>query len=136
MSTIESTAVTSGSSAVISPTGGSSETFVAMGIVDGKQTIYFDGDGDFNSRRTITFSKTDPKPNASSPGGYTQERRLVVIKRPKTLDNGDVTIETLRMEMSTASETTDSEKLDLQFTGAQVLGHADFVDYWAAGKLT
>jgi hypothetical protein len=47
--------------------------------------------------------------SAAAPGGYTQARRVVVVSIPKTLANGNTTVNTARVEISADPESSDSD---------------------------
>jgi hypothetical protein len=60
-------------------------------------------------RRVIDLSVSPAVPLSTAPGGYTQSRRTVVSKEPKTLANDNVTVNTVRTQVAFDPETTPSE---------------------------
>jgi hypothetical protein len=120
----------------VAATAGDDQLLVPLGINNNTNVVFYDDDGAYSSRRTATFSVKEPKINASSPGGYTQERRTVVFRRPITLANGETTVETLRVEHSTATETLESDKLEMREQVAQLMVNTDFANFWHEGVLS
>jgi hypothetical protein len=118
----------------ISATGGTSDDLESVSDSIGYRHSYF-GSSDFLSRNNIVFTSTEPKVSASSPGGFTQERREVTIKYPKTLLNGAKTTNVVRLYLSADPETTEAEKTEMIFNAAQVLGDTDFLNYWLSGSV-
>jgi hypothetical protein len=60
-------------------------------------------------RTVIDLSVSPAVPNSAAPGGYTQSRRTVVSKEPKTLANDNVTVNTVRTQVAFDPETTPAE---------------------------
>lgn len=101
-------AVTNGGT--IAATGGTTKTFSKL-RQNGNSVILSDlAVSDMRVRPTIEVSVRSPAPSVSAPNGYTQARGSNVIKVPKLLANGKITVNTVRQEFSFDVETTDAEK--------------------------
>lgn len=114
------------SGATMSPTGGTAISFTSAGIRNNSVTLNCDADTDFRTRRQITCSISEPKVATSAPNGYTQARSVALIKLPKTLANGKVTVNTLRIEFARDVETSAADITEAKVIGAQVLNDPDF----------
>jgi len=117
------------SSATVSATGGTALPFASAGIVGEQNEIYATGDTDLRTRRSIVCSVKKPKVNASAPNGYTQARSQMLFKFPLELDNGAITINTVRVETSTDVETTQGEVDEYHKVVAQSLFDTDFDEF-------
>lgn len=122
--------------ATIAPSGGTALAFSGTGIKNGNShTLICDADDDYQTRRTIVCTVKEPKYSATAPGGLTQARASQVWKFPKILDNGNLTVETVRIEVSHDPESTVAEveaHLDL---ASQGLTDSDFRDQLTRGML-
>lgn len=117
--------------ATYTPTGGSATSLVAKGSTSGSQLSTFLDDGSILlDQIQFDFSYSEPKVNSGAPGGWTQARNNVAVKSPLGLDNGNRTVNTIRIEISCDPETTDAEKATLREYGAHVLLDSDFTDFW------
>ena len=115
--------------ATVAASGGTALAFSSLGGSPGN-TLYAIDDPDIRTRRDIVCNTTAARPKSDAPNGYTQQRTNATVKIPLTLDNGNVTVNTIRIEMSTDVETTDAEKLELRSIAAQVLVDSDFLEFW------
>jgi len=61
--------------------------------------------------RTLDVSSTQPVVNSAAPGGYTQTRRYFTFKVPQTLSNGNITINTVKMQTAFDPQATAAEQL-------------------------
>ncbi len=113
---------------MVAPTGGTALTFGSTGIENSKNVLYCNEDDNALDRRTIEVSVKRPKVSVSAPNGYTQQRTTFVVKSPLTLDNGNITVNTVRIEFSTDVETTDAEIDELRLLANQICSDADFVE--------
>lgn len=116
--------------ATVAPTGGSALAFTSGGISAGVNPLYCTADDDLRTRREVICTTKAPKVSASAPNGYTQQRAAANIKFPLELDNGNITINTLRIELSCDVETTSTEKDEYMSVGAQLLCDADFTEFF------
>jgi len=116
--------------ATFAPTGGSATSLLQKSD-DGNsvQTILDDG-SILLSQKQVDFSTQAPKVSTGAPNGYTQARNTVVIKVPLTLDNGNRTVNTIRIELASDIETTDAERDTLRELAMHVLNDTDFDDFW------
>lgn len=71
-----------------------------------------------------------PKVSESAPNGYTQARNSMLIKAPLVLDNGGVTVNTVKVEFSFDVETTSAEKKTLREYVCQLLSESSFEEFW------
>jgi hypothetical protein len=116
--------------------GGTDQDLVSLGLTEGKHVVYYDGDTDFRSRRTIEFTVKEPKVQSSAPNGYTQARAVALMRVPLELDNGEITVNTVRLEVAVDPETEDSEITDLVYQAAQLFYADDFLGFWTNHVLT
>jgi len=114
------------SGATVAPTGGSALAFAGAGIRGNTHSIYATADTDLRTRRSIVCTVKEPKVAAGAPNGYSQARTSFTLKSPLALDNGNVTVNTVRIEFSFDPETTQTEVEELRILAAQICSDADF----------
>jgi hypothetical protein len=114
------------SGATVAPTGGSALAFAGAGARGNSHLIYATADTDLRTRRSIMTTVREPKPSSVAPNGYTQARTAFVLKSPLELDNGNLTVNTVRIEFSFDVETTQTEIEELRVLAAQICSDADF----------
>lgn len=129
--TLQSPSVSTGGT--LSVAGGSALAFSLESINAAKVIVGVVADA-FNLRRRLTFSSTQPKVNAASPGGYTQAKNLAVYERPITLADGKVTNNTISVSIWFHPETTDAVKTEMLDVAAQVCFDTDFSS-WAKDQV-
>lgn len=112
--------------ATIAPTGGTALAFEGAGARGNSHMIFASADTDLRTRRTITTTVREPKPLATAPNGYSQARTSFTMKFPLELDNGNITVNTVRIEFSTDPETSQAELEEYRVQAAQVCSDADF----------
>lgn len=115
--------------ATITPTGGTA-TDLLMLTNEGSAKVYLDDGTEFIARTELEFKTSTARAKESAPNGYTQPRSDVIIKEPLALDNGNRTVNTIRVEQSTDVETTDAERLALRMKACLVILGADFLAFW------
>lgn len=120
----------------IAATGGDDQALVSLGIVNNTNPLMFDGDADQRTRRTATFSVKPAKVSTSAPNGYTQIRNTVVIRFPRILANGNLTVDTFRGELSRDVETTAAQTEEMLESSSQMIGTSAFLPFWADSNLT
>ncbi len=118
------------SGATMAPTGGSALAFESAGIRDRVHKVFATADTDLRTRREIVATVKEPVPSASAPNGSTQARASATVKLPLALDNGNSTVNTVRIELSYDPETITSEIDELRIVAAQVLTDSDFDALW------
>lgn len=74
----------------------------------------------------IVATVKEPKPSSGAPNGSTQARAAMTFKSPLVLDNGNVTVNTVRVEVAYDPETTSAEIDELLVIGAQLFADSDF----------
>lgn len=122
--------------ATIAPTGGTSKTINRLYVKDNTLKAYCSSDADELTRREFDFTVKDPKVNASSVGGYTQGRAVMLFKSPFVKATGDRTVNTVRVEMAYDIETDASEREALRVEACQILFGSDFDAFWKSRSLT
>jgi len=110
--------------------GGTALTFATLGPRENGNVLYAQDDSDIRTRREIVCKTVQATTNPDKPNGYTQSRSALTLKVPLSLDNGSVTVNTVRIEVSTDVETTELEKLALRQLALQVLSDSDFTEFW------
>lgn len=118
------------SGATIAPSGGTDLTFESQGSSLGQNRIIVSADTDLRTRREIMAVVKEPRVQSSAPNGYTQARSSITFKSPLLLDNGLVTVNTLKLELSTDVETSSAEKDEMLILGAQFLTDSDFTGFF------
>jgi hypothetical protein len=121
--------------ATVAPSGGTALAFSSTGIRNNTNTLYVAADLDQRTRRKIVCTVKEPKVSSTAPNGYTQSRSIAIAKFPLTLDNGLVTVNTLKIELATDVETSAAELAEYKSIGAQILCDADFDDFFAAQSI-
>jgi hypothetical protein len=114
----------------IAVTAGTATGMLSKGDTIERHNVVLDDGSAFKDQTELTFQVKAPKVSSSAPAGYTQARNIVTIVVPKTLANGLITKNTLRIELSNDSETTDSERDSLRNLASQILSDSDFDQYW------
>lgn len=117
-------------SATITPSGGTALPFGSTAPANGTVKAFSTIDTDLRSRRTIDFSVKEPKILATAPAGYTQARANCYLRVPFTLDNGNTTTNTLKIEVAYDAEATQAEVLELRKLGAQILVDSDLDEFF------
>lgn len=133
---IQGAGIKSGSTTYVVPSDGSSITLTTVGTSLDMTVASPSSDTNYLTKRTYEFSKKDAKPSSTAPNGYTQQRATCVFKAPFILDNGNRTVNTLRIEFACDIELTVAEKYELLLQGSQLLGDPDFQGYWTALALS
>ncbi len=108
------------------------------GTADNLESVYDDskthqlqyGSGSFLERTVVEFSRSQPQKNSASPGGYTQARGNLVIKQPIDLGDGEITMNTARLTVATAVQSTDAQKKELLDSCAQFIYGTDTQGFW------
>lgn len=116
-------------------TGGTATTFKTLGNTLTQHNLLLDDGSEFINQTELDFTIKSPKVDTSAPNGYTQQRMTCVIKRPLALDNGNRTVNTVRIEISVDHEATASEIDSLRELAAQVVFDADYDDFWQSMSL-
>lgn len=111
-------------------TAGTATTLKHKTDSDNSIIVFLDDGSDLVSQKTVEFSYKGPKVQAGTPNGYTQARNSVVVKSPFILDNGELTVNTVRIEIAVDSELTAAEKLTLRDWAAQLLLDSDYTEFW------
>lgn len=114
----------------VSSTGGTSTTFSEAGGGPDTLNVILNNGAALQSRTTMTFSVKEPRPSNGAPGGFTQARPTIKVLRPKTLANGNRTVNTMTLSLAVDPETTEAEVQSLLVIGAQLFHDSDFQDFW------
>lgn len=131
MTIASSTVLVDGTVAI---TAGTSTVLETSEVIGGSHNVFLDDGSDLIDLTTATFTVTKHKPQASAPGGYTQARRKVKVRIPRTLANGNRTVDTFDIAMSTDPETTDAERLTMRVLACGILTDSDFLKFWDDGS--
>lgn len=117
----------------LAPTGGTAITLANSGpALNGVVNAYVTNDSSMKTRRTLTFQVKKPKVNANSLGGYTQAYRKIEILFPRTLADGKVTYDAVKIEHRTDISATNAEINNQRYIGGQILGDSDFDAFYQA----
>lgn len=114
----------------VATTGGTATDLLLKNQSGLEVVTILDDSSEFILNKKITFSVKEPKVSAGAPNGYTQQRCNAVLQVPRILDNGNRTVDTLRIELACDHETSDAEIQSMLVTGAQLLHRADFSAFW------
>lgn len=121
--------------ATLTPSGGTATAFESSGISGQVNKLFASADTDLRTRREIVCSVKEPKVQAAAPNGYTQARGMATLKFPLELDNGNITINQLKIELAYDVETTQTEIDTYLSAGALVLSDADFASLFKSLSL-
>jgi hypothetical protein len=91
---------------------------------------YLDEDLSLLQQKTLSLTVKPPKASASAPNGYTQARCSAALNQPFTLDNGETTVNTGRVELALDPEATPAERKALRYNLALFLVDEDFDEFW------
>jgi hypothetical protein len=127
---IASAGIKSGSTTYAVPSDGSAITLAVVGTSLDSAIASPTADTNYLTKRTYEFSVKDAKPSSTAPNGYTQQRATCVFKAPFILDNGNRTVNTVRIEFACDIELTVAEKYELLLQASQLLGDTDFQGFW------
>jgi hypothetical protein len=117
-------------------TGGSAISFTDLGSPSvGKKTLMVASDTDERTRRYLDVTVKSPTIDATKPNGFTQSRKTVRLRKPKTLANGKVAVNTIEITVATDVETTQTDYQNLIQDGAQLIMDADFLNLWKLGAI-
>jgi hypothetical protein len=112
--------------ATYAPSGGSATSLVSLGGTEGVNKLYIDNGNDILLRHTALATSRSPVPNSAAPNGYTQQRSGIVFHVPMLLDNGKITVNTVRIEVAFDPEADSTERAYLRELIAHVAVDADF----------
>lgn len=112
------------------PTGGSATTVKVRSRTGNALVAYLDEDLSLLEQKTLNLSVKPPKANASAPNGYTQARCSAALNQPFSLDNGEMTVNTGRVELSLDPEATPAERKALRYNLALILLDSEFDEFW------
>lgn len=118
------------SGATYAPTGGTTKTLGLIRASGDSATYFVEEDPDLKTRREVVITAKAPKVSASAPGGYTQARSTMLFKSPMTLANGEVTVNTVRIEVSYDPELSEADKATLRQDAAQFLFDTEAESLW------
>jgi len=94
----------------IAVTGGTDKTYTAVRSNGNTVELTDLSVTDMRLRPLLSIRFNQPSVSAGAPNGYTQGRCLVVLKQPKLLANGKITVNTVRYDFAFDFETSDVEK--------------------------
>jgi hypothetical protein len=114
----------------VAASGGTDVTLSTLGVQGNKNTLIFSTDTANLTRRIIEFSVKPYAVSDSAPGGYTQQRATMLLKKPKVLANGNRTVNTARYELAYDPETTNAEIEEMVETSAQCIGTSAFLPFY------
>lgn len=115
------------------PTGGVATTLSSLGSTLNKHTLFLDENLSIVMRRLMEVFSKPPVASAGAPGGYTQQRTTVLVKVPITLGNGNVTVNTVKVEVAFDPETDAAGRTLLREFVAHLGSDTDFDDLFAEG---
>lgn len=118
----------SNSGATVSSSGGTSDPLLVTGSDLTSLNLLYSDDANATSRKVV-FSVKEASISASAPGGFTQRRRNIYYTQPLVLDNGNTTINSIKVEFSADPETTDAELLLMWEDLKQITVDADVEDF-------
>jgi len=111
-------------------TGGTALSFVSQGNTAGQNILYVSTDTQLNTRRSLVCNASGPKTSATAPGGFTQARASIRLNVPRTLSNGNVSVDTIELKLSADGQTTVAEKQEMLNLVAQACTDADFTEFF------
>jgi hypothetical protein len=124
--------------ATLAPSGGTATGLTILNSVLNNvvKTALADS-SEYADMKRFDFTSKDAKVSPGAPNGYTQARRKVDLMFPLSLDNGNSTVNSIKIEAAVDVETTDAELQGYLLTAALViiagLSGGDLEDFWARG---
>jgi hypothetical protein len=115
------------------PTSGTADTLSAVGNQNSMEAV-FDGDTEYLTQKSISFSCKSPTVSANAPNGYTQARRSAFLQFPEILDNANRTVNSIRIELGVDYEMTAAEIAEYCLIASQVLADPDYAAFWQLGR--
>lgn len=116
--------------ATITPSGGTATTMKLKEVTPSKLVVALDDGSEFLSQQTIDVVTKSPVVSTSAPNGYTQARSSAFFRFPLSLDNGNRTVNTLKIELAVDHETTAAEIQGYLAKGVLFMLSADAADMW------
>lgn len=98
---------------VVSEAGGAAVTYAFRAGNDETRHYHVLADTDLRIRRSCTVRNVPPRPNVSSPSGYTQARATITFREPMVLANGKITVNTSKQELAYDIEASSALKTRL-----------------------
>lgn len=120
----------------LTPVGGSDLVFGIQSSEGNKVTTVVTADTDSRTRRLATFSFNPARPQAGTPNDYTQDRHEVLLKVPRLLANGKITVDTYRLVRGCDVETSAANRKDMRYIAAQILSDPDYDAFWDSGFMS
>jgi len=125
---LNSTSLTHSATAIAyTPTGGTAVGWAISSSSGDKVVLSPNTDTDYRIKRFWEFTKSTPKIQTDAPNGYTQVRIKCLGKFPKTLANGKVTVNTVKVEFAYDIETSTADRLELRSMVAQLVTNANLI---------
>jgi hypothetical protein len=121
--------------ATIAFSAGTAKALTFLTQASASELIAFFNGTDFRTRFEAKFTSVMPYKKKDAPNGYSQNTRKCLLKFPKTLANGNITINTAEIIIRTDVETTDAEQNTYRNTVAQMAWDSDFDGFWKSGSL-
>lgn len=116
--------------ATTAASGGTAMPMTSAGGSLDKNRLLVDADTDLRTQRRLDLQVSRPKVQAVAPNGYTQARAMATLSVPRTLANGNISVDTVFIRMSTDVETTVAEKDELASIAAQLLVDSEMAGFW------
>lgn len=112
--------------ATVTPSGGTALAFSSQGIKNGVlHGLVASADTDLRTQRQLEYSVRRARVQASAPNGYTQARTSAILKIPRILANGNITVDTVTISLNCDVETTVAQKTEMAKLGAQMFVNAN-----------
>lgn len=119
----------------VAASGGTDVTLAGLGAQNGKNVYLFSTDTSLNTARQAEFGSTMSRANSSSPGGFTQSRRILTYRAPKIKLDGTRVINKIEVTAGFDIETTAAEIETAMEQVGQMVGSAAFLPFWRDGNL-
>jgi len=116
-------------------TAGTATSLITKGNDLVSHQAILDDSSEFIDQTTLNFSSKDPKVSSGAPNGYTQQRCVCKINIPRTLANGNHTVDTFTLSQSTDPETSAADKASARVLAMNVLNDTDFTSFWDEGSM-
>lgn len=124
------------SGATFAGTGGTTVNWSSMGQQGNKNLLVVTTDSDLRVRRSLDVVVKLPTPSSGAPNGYTQARASMLYKQPLLLENGKITVNTMKCEIAYDVETTPEEIQSMLDVGCQVMFDGDFISVFKTLSLS
>jgi hypothetical protein len=116
-------------------TAGTATSLISKGNDLVSHSAILDDSSEFIAQTGLSFTSKAPRVSTGAPNGYTQQRNALKINVPRTLANGNFTVDTWYVIQATDPETTAAQKASGRIILTTCLNDADYTAFWDEGGM-